>query len=294
MNSCFSHNYAIPFETFFQKKTGPILNPIELLIVDEIEIQGQRIHKALDFPGGPVLEIFQSEDIFSIQYAEYRARLLKNRIDICGPVSDTSRITQVLERVILAIHLQLHFPNLIPLHGGAIIFGERQYVFIGDSGAGKSTTVLELLKRGAKVLSDDLVFIDTHSMKVLPGLPTLRLLEKADVNAKNIVRVGPQIEKWWHLLEQEQLQDPMPIQHIFILKPGDALLRCQPAKGFSKASELFSQTFGFTHASESREQTRFQGIGKIAKHVPVSYLHFKKGQNGPIHIDELTSYLSST
>ncbi len=291
MKTCFAHNYAIPFETFFQNTHKSC--DIEIHIDHKIEVDGKCIHKAIDFPGGPVLEIFEDNNIFTLQYDQYRARLHKNRIEMSGPIADVGRVTQVLERVLLPIHLHLHFSNLVPLHGGAILFEKSAHVFLGESGAGKSTTVLELVKKGASVISDDLVFIDTNTMHLLPGLPTLRLLEPTDLCVKKVERVGPEIEKWWHLLDQKQLQEELPIKTIFILEPGEDLFNVQTTKGFSKTATLLSQSFGFTDSGPIREKNRFESIGKIAESVRIEDLHFRKGEHHPIHIDKLASYLSS-
>lgn len=290
--SCFAHSYSIPFATFFQDEENPS-NPIQITINQDIEVSGANIHSAIDFLGGPVLDVYEANQSFILDYAQYRARLLKHRIDISGPIADIARITQILERVVFPIHLLLHSPNLVPLHGGAILFSKLAYVFLGESGAGKSTTVLELLKRGAKIISDDLVFIDTNTMQLLPGLPTLRLLQPVDLKSTTVERVGPGIEKWWHILNQKQLQDPLPIEKIFFLKPGEESFRTLPAKGFAKTAALLSQTFGLTNAGDEREKKRFEEICKIADTVPIEELRFRKGRTQPIHIDKLASYLES-
>ncbi|WP_227394759.1 aldolase [Jeotgalibacillus aurantiacus] len=47
--------------------------------------------------------------------------------------------------------------KVLPLHGSAVIIGGLAYAVVGESGAGKSTLARALMKRGYKLISDDIL-----------------------------------------------------------------------------------------------------------------------------------------
>lgn len=62
----------------------------------------------------------------------------------------------------------LHSHNhLLQLHAAGMIKDERYFLIVGPSGAGKSSLSLSLLPRGWKCLSDEIVFIDPSSFRLL-------------------------------------------------------------------------------------------------------------------------------
>ncbi len=60
------------------------------------------------------------------------------------------------------------------LHGSSVTVGTKTLLFLGASGAGKSTMAAALQARGGQVLTDDLVVLD-ESGRVLPGWRWLKL-----------------------------------------------------------------------------------------------------------------------
>lgn len=71
----------------------------------------------------------------------------------------------------------LHQRGLLVLHGSAIDAGGAAAVFVGASGAGKSTTAYGLAREGLPVVSDDIVPVEFvgGAPVVRPGIPHLRL-----------------------------------------------------------------------------------------------------------------------
>jgi len=51
----------------------------------------------------------------------------------------------------------------LPLHGSAIAIDGKAYAFVGESGAGKSTTAAAFLERGYPLLSDDVIALSGSS-----------------------------------------------------------------------------------------------------------------------------------
>ncbi len=77
--------------------------------------------------------------------------------------------------------LDLHLAPRVTQHGGLMNVHGEGILILGDSGIGKSETMVELLKRGHKLISDDLVEIRK--------LPKNVLLGAAPDNIRNFIEV---------------------------------------------------------------------------------------------------------
>jgi len=88
----------------------------------------------------------------------------KHKIPILRTSDITSRFMSGLIR-----YLNLHLAPKITVHGGLVeVYGEG-VLFLGESGVGKSETALELVKRGHRLIADDVVEIRRVSDKTLLG-----------------------------------------------------------------------------------------------------------------------------
>ena len=68
---------------------------------------------------------------------------------------------------------------VLSIHGSAIANGQsKAAIFLGDPGAGKSTTAASFSKYGWKMLCDDLITVKSGPI-ALPGIPLARLLPDA-------------------------------------------------------------------------------------------------------------------
>lgn len=73
----------------------------------------------------------------------------------------------------LLLHRRGHFV----LHGSAVEIDGRAHVFLGDKGAGKSTTAVTLLAGGLRLIADDVVPIERTATGfcVHPGYPAMKI-----------------------------------------------------------------------------------------------------------------------
>lgn len=74
--------------------------------------------------------------------------------------------------------------KILPLHGSAIAIDGKAYAFVGDSGAGKSTTAAIFLERGYPLLSDDVVAVysslnDRDVPLIQPSYPQQKLWQES-------------------------------------------------------------------------------------------------------------------
>jgi hypothetical protein len=74
--------------------------------------------------------------------------------------------------------LLLHRKGLLVLHGSAVMIGGVAHVFLGDKGAGKSTTAAALIAAGYPLISDDVIAIEklpSGKLAIWPGYPAMKL-----------------------------------------------------------------------------------------------------------------------
>ena len=124
--------------------------------------------------------------------------------------------------------LALHQRGLLVLHASAIAVDGRSVIFMGDKGAGKSTTAGAMIRAGHRLLTDDVVALDLSDPDrpmILPGFPQLKLaadaagairLEQADVRPQ----VHPQIDKAQHRLREGFAAEPVPVSRLYVLERG--------------------------------------------------------------------------
>jgi hypothetical protein len=76
----------------------------------------------------------------------------------------------------------MHARGYLVLHASAVQCDGRSLVFLGDKGAGKSTTATAFLKSGAALLTDDLLVVDLSDPKrplIHPAFAQIKLNEAA-------------------------------------------------------------------------------------------------------------------
>ncbi len=107
-----------------------------------------------------------------------------------------------------ALAVLLHQRGLLVLHASAAALtsdgSHRAVAFMGDKGAGKSTTAAAMCARGHGLIADDLVAVDLSGAvpHVWPGFPHLKLWPEAAAStlddratAASLARVHSQLEK---------------------------------------------------------------------------------------------------
>lgn len=162
------------------------LEPVAWQIVDgEVGPRSwPEVHREEDFEGGPVLVIRMPGGEGAvrslIEYAGWRFLCEPTGIT-CEPpenLSTTIPFSEIVERVLSPWMVLTRREEVLALHGGALASadGTRAWILMGESGAGKSTAALELVKhKGMLLLSDDMALVDVQKMRVLPGPWVVRM-----------------------------------------------------------------------------------------------------------------------
>lgn len=122
-----------------------------------------------------------------------------------------------------------HQRGVYPLHAASLTVAGRTLALIGGTGAGKSTLALALLRRGHRLLSDDVSVLrmaqDGGPPLLMPAYPRLKLWRDSLMAqgrfSKNLTRVRPGLEKFD--LGAKDGFDPSPrsLDHLLFLDVGE-------------------------------------------------------------------------
>jgi hypothetical protein len=110
--------------------------------------------------------------------------------------------------------------GFLPLHASAVAIDGKAVLFLGESGAGKSTTAAAFHSRGHDVLADDVAAVrSTESgVELSAAWPSLRLLEDSrDVIGTAARPTGFQFDKQIYRLRCPALSGPFPVKRIYFL-----------------------------------------------------------------------------
>ncbi|MGL6267529.1 MAG: hypothetical protein ACRC2O_06365 [Chitinophagaceae bacterium] len=119
--------------------------------------------------------------------------------------------------------------NQILLHASAIIHENELVLFLGESGAGKSSIAAELNKRGYAIFSDDVCVLlpvrkEDKSAMALSSYPMMKLWDDTinalnDDQFKKQHKLRPQASKYGHFFHDSFEKSAYPVKKIFILNP---------------------------------------------------------------------------
>ncbi len=144
----------------------------------------------------------------------------------------------------------LHQRGLLPLHASAVEIDGAAAAFCGASGAGKSSLALHLIKRGHRLLCDDICAIDTASgaPRLWPGLVNLKLwresLEAAGEEHHALQPVLPALDKYKLPITGIVEYRSYALGHIFLLSVSELRGPAATAlRGAERLSALVANTF---------------------------------------------------
>ena len=178
-----------------------------------------------------------------------------------------------------ALGALLHQRGLLPLHGSAIEANGGCVAILGDSGSGKSALAGGFLKRGYRIMADDIcvVSVDGGSAPlVFPGYPQLKLWAdtsgKLREDTKSMPKVHPTLEKYGLPLQKEFCQTLLPIHHIYVLETNNTReFELTSLKGIEKLMAIINNTYRlFFIDGLCIKATHFKQCVEVAKNAVVS------------------------
>ena len=210
-----------------------------------------------------------------------------SRIDIePAPGVDDALLAFPLLGPVMA--LLLHRRGLLVLHASAIAVAGRGAIFMGDKGAGKSTTASALIRAGHELLTDDVVALDLarpDAPMIVAGFPQIKLAADAAAaiplgQAEVRPQVHPQIEKMQHRLHGAFSGGTVPATRVYVLERGvKAAITPLPGIAALPAIIKFSYVTRFGRAALSGDfaALHFRQCSAIANHVGVFRLEVPTG-----------------
>jgi len=143
----------------------------------------------------------------------------------------------------------IHQRGELPLHASTLVSPDRTraIAIAGDSGAGKSTTAFELIRRGWTMLSDDLTRVTIENGRAIaqPGRATVRLMRDAcDAFALDFATLQP-APNWpdKFIAQVECWNEPVALSALFVLQRSAERFEIAPATGIAAITLLASQTY---------------------------------------------------
>lgn len=116
--------------------------------------------------------------------------------------------------------------KIFPLHGSAVAINGKAYAFVGNSGAGKSTTASALLNHGYQLLSDDVIAIslsqDESIPFVTPSYPQQKLWQDSltilGMESNDYRPIYGREDKYCIPVSSKFLSEQIPLAGVFELK----------------------------------------------------------------------------
>lgn len=167
----------------------------------------------------------------------------------------------------LAFGVLLHQRGLLPLHATVVSIGGLGVGFVGHSGAGKSTMAAYLMRRGHRLLIDDVSALSFHhgAAWAAPGYGRIRLLGDAidALKLPQAERLLPEIEKF-ELMADRAPRDPVRLDALVELRRGG-----QPSLDCLDLHETLELSLRHTYCRMfvkplGRERETFQSCSQLA------------------------------
>ena len=145
------------------------------------------------------------------------------------PGSSNRLLAHYLTGSILAV--AIHYAGDLALHGCALRIHERTVVFLGSSGAGKSSLCAALCRLGHQVLCDDISPIRWINGRphVMPGYPQMKVnrdtVDALAVPADELTILHEIHPKSGWFRPQDCCREPQPLDSLFFLGVGEREIR---------------------------------------------------------------------
>ena len=196
----------------------------------------------------------------------------------------------------------LHMDGYLTLHAGSVNIEGQTILIAGNSGAGKSSVLAELLKRGATLVTDDISPIrqTDQSFTIEPGHTNIRLwadaAEKSGFSFFDNNRIHPTLDKYWVPIPEKFSGKTKNMALLFILKSKRTPeIGFQNVSGIHKMQELKSIVARkvFIRLMD-REKAFFEQSTKFANTINIHNITRPDGDHAGEIADKILNYLKET
>lgn len=176
-------------------------------------------------------------------------------------------------------------------HCSALTINNNCFFVSGVSGAGKSTTALELIKHGCKYLCDDIAIVDSYdNMLVPPAFPIQKVCPDVSLNLEqnSLYSITGDRRKYSYLNVRDFCDTPTKLTFFFqiILSDGDSI-EITEVTGIQKYLKVMENLFLMVQYSyfSIPEEEKFRCL-KIAGNIRFFTISRPKSKNT---LDEITN-----
>jgi hypothetical protein len=178
----------------------------------------------------------------------------------------------------------LRLGGSVCLHASAVEIENRVAVFIGNSGAGKSTTAAAFAQNGYPVLSDDVVALIDLGNRFLarPAYPRIRLWKESVAalygSADALPAIVPTNLTWdKQYLDLSQpgycfQSKPLPIGAIYFLSERSSELtapRIEAVEAQQQLLYLLGNTYASRFINKTMRSQEFEVLSRVTRHIPI-------------------------
>jgi len=174
-----------------------------------------------------------------------------------------------------------------PVHASAVAVGNQAIAFIGDCGLGKSTLAAAFLQAGHRLLTDDLLLLQTRTRAIVafPGPARIKLFPKVAgkflADASSGVPLNPKTQKQIIPLNDSQVcSEAMPLGAIYVLaspnKAHDNSVRITSLTQREAFVRLLENTFNRVIVDPDRLRRHFDAAQALANVMPIRKLSYPR------------------
>ena len=173
----------------------------------------------------------------------------------------------------------------MPLHGSCVTDGRRAILLTGDSGAGKSTLAAEFLRRGWKLITDDVsALYDTDGTPMVQSsYPSQKLwqdaldrYERPETDIHSLYFTDSR-EKFGVDVSRFFFDGRVPLSLVVRLVPNMPRCDLAPIEGITRVDQLMRNTYRRNMIEPRNLQRHFQRCATLAGKIPLMLLTRQKG-----------------
>src|SRR6476661_3296697 len=167
-----------------------------------------------------------------------------------------------------------------PFHASAVAFNDHAVAFIGPTGAGKTSLAIQLVARGAKFVTDDVLSLDERDGILMAhpgaGIASIRDAERQVIPGATWSRLGTVLghsEKTYMALPRAER--PLPLRAVYFLAGGEG----PPIEPITTLDPrlLLASSFVLSVQTPARLRNQLEVCAALARDVPLFRLRIAPG-----------------
>lgn len=171
--------------------------------------------------------------------------------------------------------------KILPLHGSAIELNGRAYAIVGESGAGKSTLASAFLKKGFRLISDDVIPVSMNEENipvVTPAYPQQKLwiesLNEFEMESNEYRPIVDRETKFAIPVSNQFASEQLPLAGVIeLVKNVNEEIELNPIKNLQRLHTLFNHTYrNFFIAPLGLMEWHFNTSAKMCEHIEMYQL----------------------